>query len=55
MVVVTIDTVLRVYNSLLNNTLSYSKADRWAGDLMQRFDNGDLRFNPTLAQAGARL
>lgn len=48
MVVVTIDTVLRVYNSLLNNTLSYSKADRWAWDweyqqnLIQR---GPLNFN----------
>jgi hypothetical protein len=46
MVVITIDAVLRVYNSLLNNTLSYSKADRWAWDLMQKFDNGDLRFKP---------
>lgn len=46
MVVVQIDLVLKVYNSLLNNTLSYSEADRWAWGIMQEFDKGNLLFEP---------
>lgn len=46
MVVINIDMVLRVYNSLMKNELTYSEADRWAWDMMQAFDNGTLSFEP---------
>lgn len=46
MAVITTNIVLKVYNSLLNNTLSYSDADRWAWDMMQEFDKGNLLFDP---------
>lgn len=47
MVVVNVDMVLGMYNSLLNNKLSYSEADRWAWNMMQESDNGTLLFQPS--------
>lgn len=47
MVVINVDMVLRVYNSLMKNALTYSEADRWAWNMMQAFDNEALSFDPS--------
>lgn len=44
--VVTVNIVLEKYASVLNGSLSYSDADRWAWEVMQLFDDGKLEFEP---------
>lgn len=39
-------TVVDVYKSLLNGNLSYQGADRWAWEMMEHCDNGNLTFEP---------
>lgn len=45
--VVSIDDVLKVYSSILDRSLSYEQADRWAWDKIDLFDKGKLKFDPT--------
>ena len=45
--VVSVNIVLEIYTSILNGSLSYSDADRWAWEMMQLFDDGKLEFEPT--------
>ncbi len=44
--VINIETVLKVYASLLDGRLSYSDADRWAFELIQLNDDKRLEFEP---------
>jgi len=44
--VVNRDIVIKVYQSILEGTLSYASADRWAWNLMQESDKGSLLFEP---------
>ncbi|EFK56018.1 hypothetical protein ACFU8T_04605 [Sphingobacterium spiritivorum] len=44
--VVSVNIVLEKYASVLNGSLSYSEADRWAWEMMQLFDGGKLEFEP---------
>lgn len=44
--VVSINIVLKTYAYILNGSLSYSEADRWAWEMMQLFDDGKLEFEP---------
>lgn len=44
--VVSVNIVLEIYASVLNGSLSYSDADRWAWERMQLFDEGKLEFEP---------
>lgn len=37
-----VDIVLEKYAFILNGSLSYSDADRWACEMMQLFDDGKL-------------
>jgi hypothetical protein len=46
MVVLTINTVLKVYNSLLNHTLSYADADVWAAAMIEEYENKNLIYEP---------
>jgi len=46
MVIVTKKMVLEVYHSLLNGTLSYPDADRWAWNMMQEYDKHNLEYAP---------
>jgi hypothetical protein len=44
--VVNKDIILKIYKSLLNGSLSYADADRWAWEMMQLFDDDKLNFEP---------
>lgn len=44
--VVSINLVLEKYVSILNGSLSYSDADRWAWKMMELYDNRNLEFEP---------
>jgi hypothetical protein len=44
--VITIDIVLNIYSSILSGAMSYSEADRWAWDVIQLFDDGEVEFKP---------
>lgn len=44
--VITLDTVLTTYASLLQGSVLYAEADRWAWERMQLFDAGNLEFEP---------
>lgn len=46
MTLVDINTVLAVYKSLLNKTLTYTEADRWAWSMIEKLDSGMLSFFP---------
>ncbi|MCE7060684.1 hypothetical protein [Dyadobacter sp. CY343] len=44
--VVSVNIILEKYASVLNGSLSYSNADRWAWKMMQLFDDGKVEFDP---------
>ncbi|MCE7060846.1 hypothetical protein [Dyadobacter sp. CY343] len=44
--VVSVNIILEKYASVLNGSLSYSNADRWAWKMMQLFDDGKVEFEP---------
>lgn len=43
---VTLETVLQTYESLLARRLTYDQADRWAWNMMELQDNGELIYEP---------
>ena len=49
--VVNQDIILEVYKSVLNGSLSYADADRWAWDMSQLLDDGKLNFEPEKDEA----
>jgi hypothetical protein len=44
--VITVDIVLKVYASVLDGSITYSNADRWAWGIIELFDNENLTFEP---------
>lgn len=44
--IVTVESVLKIYKLVLTQQLTYDEADRWAWDKMQLMDDRKLEFEP---------